>query len=343
VASRTGDIGVYIHALGVVTPQNTVSIKARVDGQLVKVAYREGQVVQAGELLAEIDPAPYQAAVTQTEGQLARDSALLENARLDLDRYKDAYAKNAVSRQQYDTQAAAVHQYEGTVKLDQGQLDNARVQLAYCRVTAPITGRVGLRLVDAGNIVRAADANPLVVITQLRPITVVFNVAEDDLPQIQQALKSGAPLAVEAFDRTQQKQLASGALETLDNVIDATTGTLKLRARFDNADETLFPNQFVNVRLLVETHRGVTLIPNTALQRGTDGAFVYAVTADETVVMHPVTVAVTDGDLSEVGGLDAGTNIAADNFNRLTDGAKITLRAAGPGDGSRRSTKAHAQ
>jgi multidrug efflux system membrane fusion protein len=326
--ARKGDIGVYVSALGVVTPVNTVTVRSRVDGQLVKVNYQEGQMVRAGDSLVEIDPAPFQAALGQAEGQLARDSALLENARLDLDRYKEAFARNAIPRQQLDTQSSAVHQYEGSVRLDQAQVDNAKVQLAYCHITAPISGRIGLRLVDMGNIVHASDTTGLLVITQLEPINVIFSVAEDYLTQIQHQMKQGNKLAVDALDRAQQKKIASGTLQTLDNQIDPTTGTVKLKALFDNQDGALFPNQFVNARLLVDTHQDVTLLPNTTIQRNAQGAFVYLFQTNQTVAMHPITAGVTDGTVSEVEGLEPGAIVAADNFNRLTDGAKVTVRPA---------------
>ena len=352
--AHSGDIGVYINALGVVTPLNTVSVQSRVAGQIVKVNYTEGQSVHAGDSLIEIDPAPYQAAVTQAEGQLARDKAMLADAQLDLDRYKEAYAKNAIPKQQYDTQVATVQQDQGTVQLDQGNLDNANVQLAYCHITSPITGRVGLRLVDAGNIAQAGGTN-LAVITQLQPITVIFNVAEDYLPQILPPVHRGEKLTVIAYDRTQQQKIATGTLETLDNQIDTSTGTLKLRAMFNNDDGMLFPNQFVNVQLLVETHTNVLLLPNPAIQRNDEGAFVYLVQTNQTeqtnqisqaistgqtnqpntvVVMHPITVGTTDGNVSEIQGLDEGSVVAADNFNRLTDGAKVILRPSNEGNGT---------
>src|SRR4051812_36958386 len=278
--AQKGDIGVYVSALGVATPLNTVAVRSRVDGQLVKVYYTEGQMVHQGDPLVEIDSTPFMAALTQAEGQLARDTALLENARLDVERYKEAFAKNAIPKQQLDTQMSTVRQYEGAVKLDQGQIDNAKVQLAYCHITAPISGRVGLRLVDAGNIVHSSDTNPLVVITQLEPITVVFSVAEDYLPQINQQLRRGKELVVDAFDRAQQRKLATGTLQTLDNQIDTATGTIKIKAVFQNENDMLFPNQFVNARLLVDTHSGVTLVPNTVIQRNAQGSFVYLVNPD---------------------------------------------------------------
>jgi multidrug efflux system membrane fusion protein len=324
--ARKGDIGVYVNALGVVTPLNTVMVRSRVDGQLMSVSYVEGQMVHAGDSLVEIDPRPYTALLTQAEGQLARDQALLENARVDLDRFQIAYGKNAIPKQQLDTQAATVHQYEGTVKLDQGQVDNAKLQVTYAHVTAPFSGRVGLRLVDAGNIVHASDANPLAVITQLQPITMIFSVAEDYLPEIQQQLRAGKTLAVEAFDRAQTKKLAAGTLATLDNQIDTTTGTVKLKAIFTNQDESLFPNQFVNARLLVDTLHDATLVPNMVIQRNAESAFVYLLKPDQSVAVQTITVGTTDGTASAVEGIEPGATVAADNFTRLTDGAKVALR-----------------
>lgn len=330
--AQKGDIGVYVSALGTVTPYYTVSVRSRVDGQLVKVYFKEGQLVHAGEPLAEIDPAPFEAAVEQAQGQLARDNALLENARLDLSRYQEAYSQNAIPKQQLDTQGSAVHQYEGTVKLDQATVTNAQVQLAYCHITAPITGRVGLRLVDPGNIVHASDSSPLVVITQLQPITVIFSVAEDFLPQIQHQLKQGKKLTVDALDRSAQQQIASGILETLNNQIDTNSGTVQLKAIFTNEDEALFPNQFVNARLLVDTHRGVTLLPNSVIQRNAQGAYVYLIQSNgtnQTATMKSIDVVTTEGDNSEVQGIEPGEVVAAANFNRLMDGAKVTMRVPG--------------
>jgi len=340
-----GDIGVYVNALGSVTPINLVSINSRVQGQIVKLSYQEGQYVKVGDPLIEIDPGPNQAALTQAEGQLERDMALLANAKLDLQRYQDAFASNAIPKQQLDTQIAIVNQYEGTVKLDQGLLDNARVQLAYCYLTAPISGRVGLRLVDQGNMVQANSTN-LLTITQLKPISVIFNVAEDYLPQIQKQMRQGGRLAVDVFDRDLTQKLASGTLETLDNQINPNTGTVQLRALFTNDDESLFPNQFVNARLLVNTLHDVTLLPNTVIQRNADSAFVYVLPppsaadpaaaagtnqppATQTVSMQTITVGTTDGNVSEVDGIDPGTLVVADNFNKLADGVKVIVRSAG--------------
>ena len=331
---QRGDIGVYVNALGLVIPVNTVAVRSRVDGQLEKVLYQEGQLVKQGDRLVELDPAPYQAAVLQAEGQLARDQALLENARLDVERYREAFSKNAIAKQQLDTQVSTVRQYEGAVKLDNGQLETARVQLAYTKIQAPITGRVGLRLVDAGNIVHPNDTNPLVIITQLEPITAVFSVAQDYLPQIQEQVRAGKRLAVDAFDRSQQKKLASGTLQTLDNQIDTSTGTIKLKAIFPNEDVSLFPNQFVNARLLIDTHHQVVTVPNQAIQRNAQGAFVYVVTEQQTAKIQPVTVGVTDGTSSEVEGIEPGVLVATDNFNRLSDKAKVTVRGAEQGGGA---------
>jgi multidrug efflux system membrane fusion protein len=316
--------------------------------------------------------------VTQAEGQLKRDGAILQDAKLDLERYQEAFASNAIPKQQLDTQVANVQQDEGTVKLDQGLLDNANVQLAYCHITAPISGRVGLRLVDEGNMAQANSTTALAVITQLQPITVIFNVAEDDLPQILEQLRADKTLTVDAFDRAQTKKLATGTLETLDNQIDPTTGTIKFRAIFTNDDESLFPNQFVNARLLVKTQEGVTLLPNAVIQRNAEGAFVYVVQQDEhtnsptsgmgsdamaantvqtnstdgnaggtnsmhggagrnfstgTVALTKITASTTDGNVTAVEGIDPGTVVAADSFNKLTDGAKVSIRPSAAAEG----------
>ncbi|PYP84596.1 MAG: hypothetical protein DMF61_19560 [Blastocatellia bacterium AA13] len=324
--AQKGDIGDYVSALGYVTPLNTVTIRTRVDGELLKLNYREGEIVQKDQILAQIDPALFQAQLTQAQGQYDRDKALLDQARVDLNRYKEAYAKNAIPGQQVDVQQATVRQEEGTVKIDEGQIASARTNLLYTTIRAPITGRVGLRQVDAGNIVHAGDSNGLVVITQLQPITVVFSVAEDYLPQIQQQLRRKQILNVDALDRTQQKKLASGSVTALDNQVDATTGTVRLRALFQNKDNILFANQFVNAKLLIRIEHGVTLIPTAAIQRNGDRSFVYLVKPNQTVEMHDVTTGTTEGEVTVVEGLQPGDVVATDGFDKLQDGVKVAIR-----------------
>jgi multidrug efflux system membrane fusion protein len=325
--AKQGDIPIYIDALGTVTPVYTVTVTARVAGEIVKVNYREGQMVRKGDSLLEIDPRPYQAAVTQVEGQLAHDEAVLSEAKIDLDRYQQAFSRNAIAKQQLDDQGEVVKQDEGTVKNDEGQLANARVNLVYTHITSPIDGRVGLRLIDPGNIVQAGSTTPLVVITQLQPITVIFSVAEDQLSQIQQQLRKGKKLAVDAFDRDQTTKLASGSLLTLDNIIDTTTGTLKLKAIFPNSDNALFPSQFVNARLLVDTQHNAILIPTPAIQRNAQGAFAYVVnTSDQTAQIRTITPGVTNGDVTAVTGINAGDTVATNGFDKLQDGSKISIR-----------------
>jgi len=341
--AQRGDIGIYINALGIVTPFNTVSVKSRVDGQLVKVNYQEGQLVHAGDSLVEIDPAPYQAALDQAAAKKNQDQAQLNLQQVELKREADLLAAKIDSQDAYDQVAAQVKELEAAVKSDEAAAESARVQLAYCHISAPISGRVGLRLVDAGNIVHASDTNPLLVITELQPIAVVFSVAEDDLPQIQQQLRAADTLTVDAFDRAQTRKIATGTLETLDNQIDPTTGTIKLKAVFTNNDDSLFPNQFVNARLLVNTLEDVVLLPNAVIQRNTDSAFVYLIKPDQTgtnqiVAMQTINVKTTDGNVSAVDGIEPGMVVAADNFNKLADGAKVTVRPAGGevGKGGRR-------
>lgn len=337
VTARQGQVGVFVNGLGAVTPIYTVSIKPRIDGELLAVNYVEGQLVNRGDPLVDIDPAPFKALLLQAQGQFDRDTALLENARLDLERYQEAFAKNAIPKQQLDTQRATVHQYEGTVKLDQGQIDTAKVNLAYCHITAPISGRVGLRLVDPGNVVHAADTNPLLVITQLQPISVTFGVDENYLPQILRQLSQGKTLTVEAYDHEDTNKLTDGQLLTFDNQVDPNSGTVKFKAIFRNEDSSLFPNQFVNAHLLVETQHGIVL-PTSAIQRNAQGAFVYLVTKSGTnslVTMKQVAIGASHDDTTIVAsGIQSGDMVAADNFNRLQDNAIVFIRT---GNGGRRS------
>jgi multidrug efflux system membrane fusion protein len=330
-AAAAGDIDVSLNALGTVTSLATVTIRSQISGYLTKVAYEEGQLVKKGDLLAEIDSRSYELALAQAQGTLERDKALLATAQLDLKRYQELAKTNAIPRQQLDTQASLVSQYQANIISDQAQIDNAKLNIAYCHIVAPVSGRVGLRLIDQGNYVTAGDATGLVVITQLQPISVIFTTAEDNLPQIQKRLRAGATLPVTAYDRTGTNKLGVGALKTIDNQIDTSTGTVKLRAEFANGDDALFPNQFVNVWLLVDTQRDATIIPASAVQRGAPGTYVYLVNPDSTVAVRPVTLGVGSGERVAVSaGLSPGDRVVVDGADRLRNGAKVTVRQSAP-------------
>ena len=345
VATATqGDMPVVLTALGTVTPLATVTVQTQLSGTLQTVAFQEGQMVKKDDLLAQIDPRPYQISLENAQGALARDQALLQTARLDLKRYQTLLAQDSIASQQVDTQASLVQQYIGTVKSDQANIDTYKLDLIYAHITAPVAGRVGLRQVDPGNYVTPSLTNGLVVITQLQPISVIFTVSEDSLPQIMKQVQAGARLSVTAYDRSNTTSLATGALETLDNQIDTTTGTLKLRAMFNNPDNLLFPNQFVNARLLVDTIHDAVIVPTSAVLNGSMGQFVYVVQPDNTVTVRQVKTGPVDGERTSIAsGLQAGERIVIDGSDRLKEGAKITIPADRPlgVSGARGASGAH--
>ncbi len=326
-SSSTGDINVYVDALGTVTPVNTVTVYSQITGRVLAVHYREGQIVHKGQPLIDIDPRPYEATLKQSEGSLQHDQGLLAEARIDLARYQEAFSKNAIARQQLEDQQQLVLQYEGTVTADQGTVAYNRVQLGYCHIVAPITGRVGLRLVDPGNTVFSGSGSTLVVITQLQPITVVFNVSEDDLPQVQAQLRGSHTLQVDAYDRSNDKKIDTGRLTSLDNQVDTTTGTIKFRANFNNATAGLFPNEFVNAHLLVKTLQNAVLVPSAAVQHNGTQAFVYIVRPNNTVVVQNVATLTSNEQVTAVQGIGPNTPLATSGFDRLENGAQVLNRS----------------
>lgn len=322
--AQKGNIGVYLTGLGTVTPIYTVTVKSRVDGQLMKIYYREGDHVRQGDPLVEIDPRPFQVQLMQAQAQLAKDQASLDNAQVDLARYQTLITHNAIPEQQVATQKALVEQDQAAIKADQAAIASSKLNMTYCHITAPITGRIGLRLVDPGNYVQASSQSGLLVITQMQPISVIFTISEDQVPEVLQKLRQGARLRVEAYSRDMKAKLATGTLTTLDNQIDPTTGTLRLRATFNNPGDALFPNQFVNVRLLVEEKQGVTLVPNAVVQRNTQTAYVYLVKPDSTVTVKNVVVGTTEGDHTEiVSGLSPGDTVVMTGVDKLQEGSKV--------------------
>jgi multidrug efflux system membrane fusion protein len=324
-AVGTTDLHVVMNGLGTVTPLATVTVKTQIAGQLTIVAYQEGQMVKKGDFLAQIDPRPFQVALEQAQGQFARDTALLKQAQTDLQRFQTLNRQNSISKQQYEDQIYLVQQDQATLVTDQAAIDSAKLNLAYCHIVSPVDGRVGLRLVDAGNYVQTSDTTGLVTITQINPTTVVFTLAEDNVPAVALAMRAG-PLPVTLFDRANATQIATGTLQTIDNAIDTTTGTVKLRAQFTNDDDALFPQQFVNAQLLVQTVKGAVTVPVAAVQQGAPGAFVYLVKPDNSVAVTNVTTGVTDSGMIQItDGLKAGDQVVVDGSDRLRDGAKITI------------------
>ena len=327
--AAVGQMDIVLRALGTATAYNTVTVRSRVEGELLKIAFKEGQMVKAGDLLAQVDPRSYQVQLAQAEGNLQQNRAQLDNARKDLQRYETLFAQDSIARQQVDTQAALVRQYEGTLKTNQAAVDHAKLQLDYTRITAPIAGRLGLRQVDQGNMISSGDANGLVIITQTQPISVVFSLPEANLANLLPAYHSGQPLKVVAYDRADLTPLAEGVLDTLDNQIDTATGTLKMKARFDNADNALFPNQFVNVRLHLGSLKDLVIAPSAAVMRGTPGAYMFVVDDNDTVRMRVLDIAMDEGDRVAVrAGLKPGDRYVVEGLDRLREGARVTVQGA---------------
>lgn len=333
--ATTGDMPITLIGLGTVTPLATVTVQSQISGQIMRIVFKEGQTVKAGDSLIQIDDRPYQVALEQAQGALKRDKALLANARVDLDRYQTLFSQDSIAEQQLATQKSLVAQYEGAVKTDQGQIDAAKLNITYCHIVSPISGRVGLQQVNVGNFVTPAEPNGLVVVTELKPITVVFTLPEDNIPPLLRRLQAGATLPVTAWDRTNTRQIASGTLQSIDSQIDTTTGTIRLKALFANDDGSLFPQQFVNADLLLDTLHGATLIPQAGVQRGAPGTFVYIVNADQTVSVRKVTLGPGDAaNIAVSSGLKPGDIVVVDGADKLKDGAKVLLGQRGAGAGS---------
>ncbi len=329
VRAQRGDLNLYLTAIGTVTPFNTTTIKSRVDGAIENILYKEGQTVKEGDLLIQIDPRPYQVQLTQAEGQLAKDEAAYEDGKITFERDQVLYSQGVLSRQQLDDQQSVMNQAKGAVESDRGAIDSAKLNITYSKITAPISGRIGLRLLDLGNIVHATDTTGLAVITQLQPIAVIFAIPEDDIPKVVKRMRSGQPLPVEAWDREFTKKLATGTLLTFDNQIDQNTGTVKLKASFDNPDYALFPSQFVNAQLLIDTVKNTVLVPTAAVQKSPQGNFVYVVKPDNTVTQRGITVSATQGELSSIAtGLTQGETVVTDGVDKLQPGAKVNVHMA---------------